>query len=64
MSDDPAGEGVDQLTLATQRLNEVLTAVGRKPITLPLRTTPIGPFFAELIQLVENLAIDAARQAP
>lgn len=57
------GEAVDQLTLATTVLNETLVAVGRKPLPLPLRATPIGPFFMALIELVENLAIDAARQA-
>lgn len=61
--DDEAGKAVDDLTLATTRLNEVLRAVGREPLPLPLRTAPVGPFFVALIQLVENLAIDAARQA-
>jgi hypothetical protein len=61
--DDEAGKAVDDLTLATTQLNEVLVAVGRQPLPLPLRATPIGPFFVALIKLIENLAVDAAAQA-
>ena len=57
---DP-GEGIDQLTMATTQLNVVLMSVGREPITLPLRATPIGPFFRDIIKLVQDLAVDAGR---
>jgi len=59
--DDAAGKGVDMLTNEVTKLNDVLRSVGRKPLTLPLRTTPIGPFFYELTQLVRDLAVDAAK---
>jgi hypothetical protein len=54
-TDEEAGKAVDDLTAATVMLNETLMAAGRGPLPLPLRTTPIGPFFTALIKLVRDL---------
>ena len=63
MTDDneDAGKAVDLLTNEVVKLNDVLRSVGRQPITLPLRTTPIGPFFYELTQLVRDLAVEVTK---
>jgi hypothetical protein len=58
---EDAGQALDELTLATTNLNVVLMAAGREPITLPLRATPIGPFFRDITKLVRDLAVEAAR---
>jgi hypothetical protein len=49
---------MDQLIVATSRLNAVLVKCGRATITLPERHLPIEPFFNDLTALVTALAIE------